>query len=194
DDPDRYKLAKQADTLMLFFLFPEDELKQLFERLGYEYSPETALHNVEYYAKRTSHGSTLSFIVHAAIMADIDPESSWERYMVALESDVGDVQGGTTREAIHMGVMAGTLDLLQRGYMGSEIRDGVLYFAPKLTAKLDGLSFPMRFHQTPMHLTLKGKELIVSVQDDGAAHQHIKVGVGDVVKELKAGEEHTFSL
>ena len=27
--------------------------------------------------------------------------------MVALESDVGDVQGGTTKEGIHMGVMSG---------------------------------------------------------------------------------------
>ena len=26
DDPDRYKLAKQADTVMLFFLFAEEEL------------------------------------------------------------------------------------------------------------------------------------------------------------------------
>ena len=29
-----------------------------------------------------------------------------------------------------MGVMAGTLDLIQRGYIGTEIRDGVLYFDP----------------------------------------------------------------
>src|SRR3712207_1309138 len=41
DTPDRYKLSKQADTLMLFFLFPEEELRRLFERLGYEYAPDT---------------------------------------------------------------------------------------------------------------------------------------------------------
>src|SRR5918995_3723311 len=39
DDPDRYKLAKQADTVLLFFLFPEGELKQIFERLGYNLAP-----------------------------------------------------------------------------------------------------------------------------------------------------------
>ena len=66
--------------------------------------------------------------------------------MVALESDVGDVQGGTTQEGIHMGVMAGTLDLIQRAYVGAEIRDGVLHFDPKPVGNLDGLSFPMRFH------------------------------------------------
>src|SRR4051812_18163245 len=30
DDPNRYKLAKQADTVMLFFLFSDDELEDLF--------------------------------------------------------------------------------------------------------------------------------------------------------------------
>src|SRR3989337_2194947 len=34
DTTDRYKVSKQADTLMLFFLFPEEELRRLFERLG----------------------------------------------------------------------------------------------------------------------------------------------------------------
>ena len=36
EDPNRYKVAKQADTVMLFFLFSEEELRGLFERLGYE--------------------------------------------------------------------------------------------------------------------------------------------------------------
>ena len=74
DDPDRYQLAKQ-DTHVLFFL-PRTSCAR-FERLGYEYSPETARRNIEYYDARTSHGSTLSFIAHAAVMADIDPEGSW---------------------------------------------------------------------------------------------------------------------
>jgi hypothetical protein len=33
----------------------------------------------------------LSFIAHAGVLAAIDPESSWERFLVALESDVEDV-------------------------------------------------------------------------------------------------------
>jgi trehalose/maltose hydrolase-like predicted phosphorylase len=58
---------------------------------------------------------------------------------------IGDVQGGTTQEGIHLGVMSGTLDLIQRGYIGSDIRDGVLHFSPRLTERLNGLSFPMQF-------------------------------------------------
>jgi trehalose/maltose hydrolase-like predicted phosphorylase len=191
DDPDKYKLTKQADVVMLFFLFHEDELERLFERLGYDYAPEMVRKNVEYYDSRTSHGSTLSFIAHAGILAGLDPESSWERYMVALESDVGDVQGGTTQEGIHMGVMAGTLDLIQRGYLGTDIRDGVLHFDPKPVGNLDGLSFPMRFRGTPLEVKLEGSKLTVAAQSDDFG-QPIKVGVGDTVKEIRAGERCTF--
>jgi trehalose/maltose hydrolase-like predicted phosphorylase len=73
DTPDRYKLSKQADALMLFFLFPKEELLELFERLGYKYTSDTARKNIAYYEARTTHGSTLSFVVHAAILADVDP-------------------------------------------------------------------------------------------------------------------------
>ena len=132
DDPNRYKVAKQADAVMLFFLFSDDELRRLFGRLGYDVGADTARRTIDYYDRRTSHGSTLSFVVHAGVLAGIDPESSWERFLVALQSDVDDVQGGTTREGIHMGVMAGTLDLVQRIYLGAEIRDGVVYFEPRL--------------------------------------------------------------
>ena len=55
DDPNRYKLAKQADTVLLFFLFSEEELREIFDRLGYEYTAETARRTIDYYDKRTSH-------------------------------------------------------------------------------------------------------------------------------------------
>jgi trehalose/maltose hydrolase-like predicted phosphorylase len=191
DDPDKYKLTKQADAVLLFFLFPEDELERLLERLGYDYTPEMVRKNVEYYDHRTSHGSTLSFIAHAGILADLDPESSWERYMVALESDVGDVQGGTTQEGIHMGVMAGTLDLIQRGYLGTDIRDGVLQFDPKPVGNLDGLSFPMQFRGTPLEVELEDGKLTVAAQSDDFG-QPIQVRVGDESREIRPGERYTF--
>src|SRR5882757_3873368 len=141
DDPNRYKIAKQADTVMLFFLFTREELSEIFERLGYDYRPDTAARNVAYYDRRTSHGSTLSFVTYAGVLAALDPESSWDRFLVALRSDVDDIQGGTTKEGIHLGVMAGTLGLVQRYYAGAQVRDSVLYFDPRLPSELGDLSF-----------------------------------------------------
>ncbi len=193
DDPNRYKAAKQADTLMLFYLFPDAELQRLFAQLGYELSPEVVRRTIEYYDRRTSHGSTLSLIVHAGVLAGIDPESSWERFIVALHSDVGDIQGGTTPEGIHTGVMAGTLDLVQRIYLGTEVREGVVFFEPRLHERLDGLSLLMQFHGTPIRVRIEGSELTVEALRQGFS-EPVTIGVGDDVRELTAGERCTFPL
>ena len=193
DDPNRYKASKQADTVMLFYLFPDAELKRLFAQLGYELSDDDIRRTIEYYDARTSHGSTLSLIVHAGVLAGIDPESSWERFLVALGSDVGDIQGGTTQEGIHTGVMGGTLELIQRIYLGTEARDGVLFFEPRLRDQLDGLSLLMQVRGTPVRVWIEGDELGVEALAGGFSHP-LRVGVGNEVSEITAGERCTFTL
>jgi trehalose/maltose hydrolase-like predicted phosphorylase len=193
DDPNRYKVSKQADVVMLFYLFSTSALGVLFERLGYEYRPDAAARNIAYYDQRTSHGSTLSFVTHAGVLATLDPESSWERFLVALRSDADDIQGGTTREGIHMGVMSGTLDLMQGAYTGSEIRDDLLHFEPRLPAAVERVSFWMQFRRTPVHVSLDHERLELTVHREGAGGP-IKVGVGDEVRELCPGETETFEL
>ena len=193
EDPNRYKVTKQADTVMLFFLFRHEELREIFERLGYDYRADTAARNVAYYDRRTSHGSTLSFVTHAGVLAAIDPESSWDRFLVALHSDVEDIQGGTTKEGIHMGVMSGTLDLVQRSYAGTYVRDGVLYFDPRLPSQLDGLSFSMQFRETPILVTLTGDRLTLAVHPEGASRPSGSA-VRDDVRELCPGDQAVFEL
>jgi trehalose/maltose hydrolase-like predicted phosphorylase len=193
DDPNRYKAAKQADTLMLFYLFPDAELRRIFERLGYDLPPETVARTIDYYDRRTSHGSTLSLIVHAGVLAGIDPASSYERFLGALRSDVDDIQGGTTAEGIHTGVMAGTLDLVQRIYLGAEIREGAVFFTPRLRERLDGLSLLMQFRGTPVRVEVVGDELRVEALAEGFI-QPVRVGVGEEVRELGAGERARFTL
>jgi trehalose/maltose hydrolase-like predicted phosphorylase len=193
EDPNRYKVTKQADTVMLFFLFRQDELREIFGRLGYDYGADTVTRNVEYYDRRTSHGSTLSFVTHAGVLATIDPESSWDRFLVALHSDADDIQGGTTKEGIHMGVMAGTLDLMQRNYAGAHVYDGVLHFNPQLPSRLDSLSFSMQFRQTPIQVTLTGDHLTLAVHPEGASRA-VRVAVRDDVRELCPGDQSVFEL
>ena len=193
DDPGRYKVVKQADTLMLFFLFSQDDLRRLFKQLGYDYTDAMARSTIDYYDHRTSHGSTLSLVTHAGVLAAIDPESSWQRFLAALESDIDDIQDGTTKEGIHLGVMAGTLDLVQRAYLGTQIRDNVVYFNPTLVDRLDGLSLPMQVRHTPINVSLRGSELTVTALADGHSAP-ISVGVGDVVRALRSGESATFTV
>jgi trehalose/maltose hydrolase-like predicted phosphorylase len=193
DDPNRYKITKQADTVMLFFLFSHDELREIFGRLRYDYRDDTAMRNVAYYDRRTSHGSTLSFVTHAGVLAALDPESSWERFLVALRSDADDIQGGTTKEGIHVGVMAGTLDVMQRCYAGTQVRGDVLYFDPRLPVQLDGLSFPIQFRETPIMVTVTGEHLTLAVHPESVSRP-VGAGVPGDVRELRAGDRAVFGL
>ena len=192
-DPNRYKATKQADVVMLFYLFRDEELREIFARLGYGYDLDTVPRNVAYYDRRTSHGSTLSFVTHAGVLAAIDPASSWERFLVALRSDAEDIQGGTTKEGIHMGVMAGTLDLVQQNYAGTYISDGVLCFDPRLPSQLDGLSFSMQFRQTPIHVTLTPGQLTLALHAEGGSRS-VTVAVGTDTRELSVGDQTVFDL
>jgi hypothetical protein len=178
---------------MLFFLFRDEELREIFGRLGYAYDAGTVSRNVTYYDRRTSHGSTLSFVTHAGVLAAIDPESSWERFLVALRSDAEDVQGGTTKEGIHMGVMAGTLDLMQRSYAGTYISDGILCFDPRLPSRLASLSFSMQFRQTPIQLTLTRDRLTLALHAEGGSRS-VRVAVRDDVRKLSVGDRTVFEL
>jgi trehalose/maltose hydrolase-like predicted phosphorylase len=192
-DPNRYKVTKQADTVMLFFLLRQEELREIFGRLGYDYRADTLTRNVAYYDRRTSHGSTLSFVTHAGVLAAVDPESSWDRFLVALHSDADDIQGGTTKEGIHMGVMSGTLDLMQRNYAGTHVYDGALHFDPRLPARLDSLSFSMQSRGTTIQVTLSADRLTLAAHAEGVSRP-VRVGVRDDVRELRPGDRTVFEL
>ncbi|MFG1967226.1 pyridoxamine 5'-phosphate oxidase family protein [Nonomuraea sp. NPDC049028] len=94
---------------------------------------------------RTSHGSTLSAVVHAWVLSRSDRARSWQFFAEALFGDINDIQGGTTAEGIHLGAMAGTLDLLQRCYLGLEPRPDGLHLNPLLPDRLGVLSLSIRF-------------------------------------------------
>ena len=103
---DEYKVAKQADTLMTFYNLDDEEVRNILQKMGYAMKPDYLKENMSYYLGRTSHGSTLSRVVHALLANMIgDRDLSWELYQDALGSDYVDIQGGTTAEGIHLGVM-----------------------------------------------------------------------------------------
>jgi alpha,alpha-trehalase len=192
DTPNRYKLSKQADVLMLFYLLSAEELGELFRRLGYPFEYETIPKNIEYYLKRTSHGSTLSRVVHAWVLARSKRELSWHLFKEALESDVSDIQGGTTREGIHLGAMAGTVDLIQRCYTGIETRQHKLQLNPYLPNDLKEVRFDIVYRQHLINLVVTSKRLRLTAQPCAAAP--ITIGFREETFELKPGDTLQFDL
>ncbi|MFE1348429.1 glycoside hydrolase family 65 protein, partial [Streptomyces sp. NPDC058757] len=98
---------------------------------------------VDYYLRRTSHGSTLSSLVHGWVLARLKGAEAWRYCEEALLSDVADVQGGTTGEGIHLGAMAGTIDLVERGITGLEAGPEGLRVDPVALRELPRFAFTL---------------------------------------------------
>ncbi|TLS48096.1 glycoside hydrolase family 65 protein [Streptomyces montanus] len=164
DTVNRYQASKQADVLMLGYLFSPAELRGLFGRLGHQLDEETWRRTVDYYLDRTSHGSTLSGLVHAWVLARARRTEAWTFAQEALKGDIADLQGGTTGEGIHLGAMAGTLDLVQRGLTGLETRSGALWLDPVPLPELSQSSFAIRYQgHWGIRLTMRSGTLHIDV-------------------------------
>lgn len=192
DTPNRYKVGKQADVLMLFYLFSVEQLKEIFNRLGYEFEPSSIPENVDYYLKRSSHGSTLSRLVYSWVMSRSDRERSWKAFQKALLSDFEDVQGGTTSEGIHLGAMAGTVDMVQRCYTGLEIRDGVLWVNPRLPRELRSLKMRIRYRGHWIGFNFTQKKLKVKFENGWSPK--VDIGYKKNVYTFGEGDEKEFDI
>ena len=197
-----YKAGKQADVLMLFYLFSHEALGEIFTRLGYALTPDTIERNIDYYSERTSHGSTLSRIVHSWVLARSDRAQSWRWFQYALKSDLTDIQGGTTREGIHLGAMAGTTDLFRRCFVGIHLHDDVLWVSPRLPEGLDDIRLRLRYRGHWIALRIAEGRLFLTFEDGwsraarlgGRKRVSRKVGVHGEIHELRLGETREFPL
>jgi trehalose 6-phosphate phosphatase len=153
-----FKASKQADVLMLFYVLSLDELEKVLTRLGYGFDRSCVPETVAYYLTRTCHGSTLSSVVHAWVLARSQRDRALEFLLDVVHSDVDDIQGGTTAEGVHLAAMTAGADLLQRCFAGIEPRLDALYISP---------AWPEGLGELTCHLRYQGHELRVVV---GARH------------------------
>jgi trehalose/maltose hydrolase-like predicted phosphorylase len=120
------------------------------------------------------------------VLARSDRLRSWELFTAALESDVGDIQGGTTPEGIHLGAMPGTVDLVQRCYSGLNVGSGALLLNPSVPAQLGAMEFPLLYRSRWLEVRLEGDHARVTVPSDGA--DQVTAQIGDRVADLAPGE------
>jgi trehalose/maltose hydrolase-like predicted phosphorylase len=125
-------------------------------------------------------------MVHAWLHARLDRSRSWELFREALKSDVEDVQGGTTKEGIHLGAMAGTVDLVQRCYTGIETRHDALTLSPAIPEELGELTFMIRYRGHMVHLWFTPERVTARVELDGVGP--ITIAMKDEVFEVHAGQ------
>jgi alpha,alpha-trehalase len=192
DSPNNYKVSKQADVLMLFYLFSAERLEEIFKDLGYPFDEDTIPKNIQYYLKRTSHGSTLSRVVHSWVLARSDRARSWELFEEALKSDVSDIQGGTTPEGIHLGAMAGTVDIIQRCYPDMSLQENVLRFNPQLPEEMDYLSMLVSYRDHSLQVEIDTEKIKIKAIKVSA--NPIKIGYNEKLYDLLPGKVMEIEL
>ncbi len=155
NSPDDYKVDKQADTLMIFYNLDRDEVIGLIREMGYKTDENILKKNFDYYLERTSHGSTLSRVVHAYLAKLTGYDGmSYDLYSEALMSDYVDIQGGTTGEGIHVGVMGGTVLNALTMFAGLNWHGDALMLDPDLPDGWKELIFHFEFRHDRYHFNV----------------------------------------
>jgi trehalose/maltose hydrolase-like predicted phosphorylase len=192
DTANRYQVSKQADVLMLLYLLSADELRGVLTGLGYELSEDQLHRTIAYYLARTSQGSTLSRVVHAWVLARYDGAQAWQFLLDALDSDIADIQGGTTAEGIHLGAMAGTVDIVQRCLGGLEARRDVLWFSPALPPEVTQLRFSVHYRGHRLQIDITDERIRVTGRPGPT--MPITLGFRGSTFRLKPGETAEFPM
>jgi beta-phosphoglucomutase family hydrolase len=191
DTTTRYKLAKQADVLMLVYLLGPDGLLEALDRLGYPTTSGALTRTVDYYLARTADGSTLSRVVHASVLARIDPLRAWRVFRDALGADLDDTQGGTTSEGIHLGAMAGTIDIITRSFAGLRTQEDTLALDPRLPRELRRAKFQIQHRGQRIDVSLRADSLRLTAHHC-AANPRVRVMVAGEPTTLVGGQTGNF--
>nr|WP_156233917.1 glycosyl hydrolase family 65 protein [Enterococcus gallinarum] len=185
---DAYKVAKQADSLMIFYNFSTAQVHQILDDHTYRLPEDYVEKNLHYYLARTSHGSTLSRVVHAQLAAMVDQQDlAWSLYQEALYSDYRDIQGGTTAEGIHAGVMAATLYIPLTTFAGIDFREDVMRIDPNLPKQWQNIQFNIQVRGINYHFNVTHETLTV------VADQNTTIILSGATHELKANKEQSIN-
>jgi len=133
---------KQADVLQGFYFFPDDFSKEELER------------NFDFYEPRTVHESSLSPCVHVVQAAYLDKlDKAYEMYLRTSRLDLDDYNH-EVHEGLHITSMAGTWLAVVEGFGGMRVKDGKIYFNPKLPKTWQSLSFKINFRNAVLKVDL----------------------------------------
>ena len=158
----RSQVIKQPDVLMLHQLVPG------------ETAANSLAPNLDFYGPRTAHGSSLSQSVMAQLEARAGrPGRALELLRNSLRIDLDDV-GGTTAAGVHIGALGGAWQAFLFGFLGAQVRGGVLELAPAL---------PDVWPRVEARFRCLGADVRVAIDDstvrvDASGHLRVRIEAG----------------
>lgn len=159
------QILKQADVVMLLYLFPE-----LFPS-------DVISENLHYYEEHTIHDSSLSKAIHAIVAARAgELEKSYEFFHEASLIDLGP-NPLSSDEGLHAASLGAIWMATMFGFANISIKDHRLSLKPNMPSDWSELAFPLIFRGSRLHIILTHKQAVIT-----------KVSGDDVLIELNGAE------
>ncbi len=144
------QVLKQADVVMLLYLFPD-----LF-------STEIAKKNLEYYEERTVHDSPISKAIHAIVAARCDyQEESYQLFQEGCLIDLGP-NPKSSDDGIHAAPMGANWLVAIFGFANISMDINRLKIDPKLPPNWDKMIFPFLWQGARLEVTISKKSITVT--------------------------------
>ena len=174
----RTQFVKQADTLMIFHLFPGS------------YPLSQRRKNFIYYDRRTLHKSSLSPSMYALTGWEAGfHEKAFHYFIFSLYSDLED-KHGNTREGIHAASLGGNWQVVFHAFAGIRVLDGVLTINPSLPPGVNSLRLKTKFRKWLLNLHISKRDVkIFPTSDEDLT---LRISIYGKMRELKNKELSVF--
>lgn len=176
---ERTQLVKQADVLMLHLLIPN------------LVSAGSLGPDIDWYEPRTTHASSLSAPVHAAVLARagrLDDALAYLRKSATIDLDD---HYGNTRDGLHVATMGGVWHALVHGVAGLELHGQNLKLHPHLPPGWEALEFQVMVHDVAFRFRVLPDRVAVRADKArgvrvGTCEDWVEVGADGVAVEHDA--------
>ncbi len=144
------QVIKQPDVLMMHHLLPDDV------------AAGSLVANLDHYAPRTAHGSSLSPAVMASLHARAGrPDTALELLRLSLRIDLEDL-GDTTAAGVHLGACGGAWQAVLHGFLGARVsQDRRLHLDPVLPSGWSDLDIRFRCLSNDVRIRVEDARLSV---------------------------------
>ncbi|TYP51320.1 alpha,alpha-trehalose phosphorylase [Thermosediminibacter litoriperuensis] len=149
----RHQICKQPDVLLLMFLLRE------------KFTLEEIRRNYDYYEPVTTHDSSLSPPVFAALAAELGYYEEAYRYFIwSCRMDLDDYNGNT-KDGIHAAAMGGAWLAAVYGFGGLKVFPDGLHFFPALPEKWRCLSFTLKYRGRKLRVRLEREKAFYTLEE-----------------------------
>ncbi len=144
-DVKKTQLVKQADVILLLYLFSGD------------FSLQEKKINYDYYRKRITHKSSLSISSYAVLASELNRiVQAYKYFTMTSRIDLNDIHGNTY-QGIHAASLGGAWQIIVNGFAGVRCTARILSLNPRLPHQWKELKFRISFRGVPLEISVTKK-------------------------------------